>query len=279
MIVASSRAELDEGLDELRREGSGVALVPTMGALHEGHLGLVRAARASGAQRVVVSIFVNPLQFEDGADLARYPVDHARDLALLADEGADLAWTPRLADIYPEGHATRIEIDGPARGFEGDARPGHFSGVATVVSILFGAVRPDEAWFGEKDWQQLQVVRRLVSDLASPVSVRALPTVRDGDGLALSSRNRFLEPGMRALAPQVFRTLRAVAARLEAGDDVLDAVAEGIRNFGSAGIGVDYLALVQGATVRPIDACEPGARLITAVRLGTVRILDNIGIA
>ena len=277
-MVVKDRSELEHVLRDLRKDGDRVALVPTMGALHEGHLALVRAARAAGAHRVVVSIFVNPRQFENDADLARYPVDHARDLGMLAAEGVDVVWTPAVGDIYPDGHATSLRVGGPALGLEGAARPGHFDGVATVVAILFGAVRPDEAWFGEKDWQQLQVVRRLVADLSLGVSIRALATVREANGLALSSRNRFLDPRARDAAPLVDRTLRHTASRLAAGEVAAAAIADAVSAFEEAGFVVDYLTLVHGDTVRPIDKVERGARLIVAVRLGTVRLLDNVGI-
>ena len=255
-----------------------VALVPTMGALHDGHLALVRAARAAGAGRIVVSIFVNPRQFDNEADLARYPVERARDLGMLASEGVDLVWTPAVRDIYPDGHATSLRVGGPAIGFEGAARPGHFDGVATVVSILFGAVRPDDAWFGEKDWQQLQVVRRLVTDLSLDVAIRALATVREPDGLAMSSRNRFLEQDARAAAPLLSRTLRMTASRLALGEAAAPAIADAVSIFEGAGFVVEYLALVRGETVQPIEAGAPGARLIAAVRVGSVRLLDNVGI-
>ena len=278
MIAVRARSELANALRGLREHGRRIALVPTMGALHEGHLALVRAARAAGAPRVVVSIFVNPLQFENDADLARYPVEHARDAEMLASEGVDLVWTPAVRDIYPDGHATAVRVGGPAARFEGEARPGHFDGVATVVSILFGAVRPDEAWFGEKDWQQLQVVRRLVTDLSLAVTIRALPTVRDASGLALSSRNRFLAPAAREAAPLVHRTLRRTASRLRAGDAPADAIAEAATAFAEADFVVDYIALVRSETMEPITTPESDARLITAVRLGTVRLLDNVGL-
>ena len=278
MIVVKDRSELANAVRDIRASGRNVALVPTMGALHEGHLGLVRAAGAAGAHGVVVSIFVNPRQFENGADLARYPAEPVRDLEMLAAEGVDLVWTPAVDDIYPNGHATSLRVAGPALGFEGTARPGHFDGVATVVSILFGAVRPDEAWFGEKDWQQLQVVRRLVGDLSLAVSICSLATVREPNGLALSSRNRFLGPEARTAAPLVNRTLRLTASRLAAGEDPSAAIADATSAFEDAGFVVDYLALVHGETVRPISQAEAGARLIAAVRLGPVRLLDNVGI-
>ncbi len=278
MIVVKDRSELANAVRDIRDSGRNVALVPTMGALHEGHLGLVRAARAAGAYGVVVSIFVNPRQFENGVDLARYPAEPVRDLEMLAAEGVDLVWTPAVDDIYPDGHATSLRVAGPALGFEGTVRPDHFDGVATVVSILFGAVRPDEAWFGEKDWQQLQVVRRLVGDLSLAVSICSLATVREPNGLALSSRNRFLGPEARTAAPLVNRTLRLTASRLAAGEDAAAAIADATSAFEDAGFVVDYLALVRGETVRPISQAEAGARLIAAVRLGTVRLLDNVGI-
>ena len=265
MIVARTLAELREGCAGLH--GDGLALVPTMGALHAGHAALVDAARASGAA-VAASIFVNPLQFAAGEDLSRYPRDEAADLALLSAHGCDLVWLPDVATMYPPGEATVIEVAGPALGWEGTQRPGHFRGVATVVAKLFGQVRPDAAYFGEKDWQQLQVVTRMAADLLLPVRVMGVPTVRDADGLALSSRNRFLTPDERARAMRLPQVLMAAAkdGRLEEARAAL--AADGFR--------VDYLNLVDSATMRRLDAAVAPCRLVAAARLGAVRLLDNV---
>jgi len=244
-----------------------------MGALHQGHRTLVRNAVTSGAA-TVVSIFVNPLQFSPTEDLSRYPRDEAGDLAALEAEGCGLAWLPNVETMYPSGEATTIEVAGPAERWEGDARPGHFRGVATVCAKLFGQVRPDRAYFGEKDWQQLQVVKRMVADLLLPLEVVGVETVREPDGLAMSSRNRFLSTTERATAPLLYVTLRN-AARTTADPAGLEDARHALERGGFA---VDYFALVDGPTLAPIDAFQPGARLIAAARLGTVRLLDNIGI-
>jgi pantoate--beta-alanine ligase len=257
-----------------QRFGS-LALVPTMGALHEGHRALVRAAVDSGAG-VAASIFVNPLQFGANEDLSRYPRDEAGDLAILQACGCHLAWLPDTSSMYPSGSATRIEVAGPAEQWEGAARPGHFRGVATVCAKLFGQVRPNRAYFGEKDWQQLQVVKRMVADLHLSLEIVGVPTVREPDGLAMSSRNRFLRDEERAVAPQLHATLAAAADGLRNGHPV-DAVLENARRaLGRAGFRLDYLALVDAFTMSAATEMVPGARLIVAARLGSVRLIDNI---
>ncbi len=234
-------------------------------------------ASTSGAA-TVASIFVNPLQFAASEDLSRYPRDEAGDLAALKAEGCALAWLPDVATMYPVGEATTITVDGPAERWEGDARPGHFRGVATVCAKLFGQVRPDRAYFGEKDWQQLQVMKRMVADLLLPLEIVGIETVREPDGLAMSSRNRFLAPQERALAPILYRTLRAVAERLRGGGAAAGVLADATASLNGQGFEVNYLALVDGPTMVPIDAPTGEARLITAARLGTVRLLDNVGV-
>lgn len=246
-----------------------------MGALHAGHMALVAEAQRRGAA-TVASIFVNPLQFGPGEDLARYPRDEAGDLGQLRDAGCDAVWLPPVEAMYPPGAATRIEVAGPSEGFEGAARPGHFRGVATVVTKLLNQAQPDLALFGEKDWQQLQVIRRLVADLDIPTEIVPVPTVREADGLALSSRNRFLTPAERAVAPRLQQVLQATAARLAAGQAVADAEREAAEALRAAGFEPDYLRLVEAETLRPLDALRPPARLVAAARLGTVRLLDNI---
>lgn len=259
-----------------RAAGRRIALVPTMGALHAGHLALVTEARRR-ADAVVTSIFVNPLQFLPGEDLDRYPRDEAGDLAKLREAGCDLAWLPTPAVMYPPGAATVIEPAGPAEGWEGAERPGHFRGVATVCTKLFMMTRADVAVFGEKDWQQLQVIRRVVADLHLPLEIVGLPTVRDTDGLALSSRNQRLAPEHRARAAALPRRLDALAAALAAGRPAGDALAEARAALAAEGFGVDYLALVVPETLAPWPDGQTGeARLIAAARLGDVRLLDNI---
>jgi pantoate--beta-alanine ligase len=270
MLIARTRAELAAALPAF----AGPALVPTMGALHEGHLALLEHARSSGP--AVASIFVNPLQFGAGEDLARYPRDEAGDLAALRSAGCALAFLPGVADMYPSEAATTIEVAGPALGWEGERRPGHFRGVATVVARLFGLVRPATAWFGDKDWQQLQVVRRMVADLCLPVEVHGVPTRRAADGLALSSRNRFLTEQERSTAPSLARICVDLATRLRQGAAVEPALAQARAVLAQLGFGVDYLALVDPCSLRPITALDGPARLIAAAQLGSVRLLDNV---
>jgi len=275
MLIARTREELAQSLAALRADGAGVALVPTMGALHDGHLSLVAQARAV-CGHACASIFVNPTQFAPHEDFSRYPRDEAGDLAKLRAAGCDLAWLPGVADIYPAGDATVIEVTGPAQGWEGDRRPGHFRGVATVVAKLCGLARPDAAVFGEKDWQQLQVIRRMVGDLLLPVRVIGAPVVRESDGLAMSSRNRYLTPGERSIAPVVHATLAGVRAALARGVAAGDALADGEAALAGHGFSVDYLALVDGPTLLETKVVTPAARLIVAAKLGAVRLLDNI---
>ena len=275
MLIARTGEELAHATNALR--SGGLALVPTMGALHDGHLALLQTARQACAA-VAVSIFVNPTQFGASEDLNRYPRDEAGDLAKLANAGCDLCWLPRACDIYPPDDATMIEPAGPALGWEGAARPGHFRGVATVVAKLFGHVRPDVAVFGEKDWQQLQVIARVVADLRLGVRVLASPVIREADGLAMSSRNRFLAPRERAVAPALYSALRDAAAAIKVDGAVLHALGVARAAVMSAGMRLDYLALVDGASLREIDTAQEGARLIAAAQLGTVRLLDNVGL-
>ena len=268
MFVARTLSDLRDAVGELRASRGALALVPTMGALHDGHRALVRAAVTSGAA-TVTSIFVNPLQFGATEDISRYPRDEAGDLALLEANGCALVWMPDVATMYPDGDATAIDVGGPAENWEGAARPGHFRGVATVCAKLFGQVRPDRAYFGEKDWQQSQVVRRMVSDLLLPLSIVGVETVRERDGLAMSSRNRFLSATERARAPLLHAALTAAAR----GEHTLS---DARRRLNDAGFEVDYFALVDGPTLTEIAAPQPGARLIAAARLGSVRLLDNV---
>jgi len=255
----------------LRVAGKRLGLVPTMGALHQGHLALVAAARAAGADAVATSIFVNPLQFGANEDLARYPRDEEGDLAKLRAAGCDLVWMPPVAAMYPPGSATVIEVAGPSAGWEGDARPGHFRGVATVCCKLFLQAQADIAAFGEKDWQQLQVVTRMAADLDVPTRILPVPTVREADGLAMSSRNRFLSAEDRAVAP----VLHQVMTWCSTGATVLG---EGVETLRDTGFAPDYLALVEAETLKPLVArrADGPMRLIAAARLGTVRLLDNI---
>jgi pantoate--beta-alanine ligase len=275
MRIARTLAELRAATADLRASHGSIGLVPTMGALHDGHRALVHASVMSGAA-TVTSIFVNPLQFAASEDLSRYPRDEAADLAILEACGCALVWMPDVQTMYPPDDATTITVTGPAENWEGAARPGHFRGVATVCAKLFGQVRPDRAYFGEKDWQQLQVIRRMVSDVLLPLSIVAVETVRDPDGLALSSRNRFLSETERARAPLLHAVLKETARELAGGsstDGPLNAAREKLTK---AGFTADYFALVDGPTLAEIPKMAPGARLIAAARLGSVRLLDNI---
>ena len=261
-----------------RAAGERIALVPTMGALHEGHLALVRAGRER-AERVVVSIFVNPKQFAPTEDFSAYPRVADKDRAALAGL-ADLIFAPGTAEMYPPGFATEITVAGPSEGLEGAARPGHFAGVATVVAKLLIQCGPDYAIFGEKDWQQLQVVSRMARDLDLPVEIVPYPTVRDEAGLALSSRNAYLSPDHLATA----RKLNGVLARL-AGElrrrDLAEVLAEGRAELERLGFGpIDYLAVAGPETLAPLHVLVPGrpARLLVAARLGPVRLLDNMAV-
>jgi pantoate--beta-alanine ligase len=275
MLIARTLPDLRAATAGLRARADALALVPTMGALHDGHGALVAAGVASGAA-TIASIFVNPLQFAPTEDLARYPRDEAGDLAKLEAWGCALAWLPDVATMYPAGGATTIVPEGPAEGWEGAARPGHFRGVATVVAKLFGQVGAEAAYFGEKDWQQLQVVRRMAADLHLPVAVVGIPTVREADGLARSSRNRYLTEAERARAPALHQALSRAATALAGGAVAASALAAERTALERDGFAVDYLALVDGPSLRAIEAVRPGARLIAAARLGSVRLLDNV---
>jgi pantoate--beta-alanine ligase len=278
MRIARTLEDLRAACARLRARGRGLALVPTMGALHAGHLRLIDQALATGAA-CVASIFVNPLQFGQGEDLARYPRDEAGDLAALERAGCHLGWLPDVSVMYPPGDSTTIEVAGPAQYWEGVARPGHFRGVATVCAKLFGQVGADLAFFGEKDWQQLQVVSRMVADLHLPIRIVGVPTVREPDGLALSSRNRFLGECERRAAPVLFETLRTLAARLAKGQPAAEPLDQARLTLHDAGMKPDYLALIDATTLDPIEAARPPARLIAAARLGMVRLLDNVPVA
>ncbi|HEX7381300.1 MAG TPA: pantoate--beta-alanine ligase [Nevskiaceae bacterium] len=258
-----------------------VALVPTMGNLHAGHLALVNRARRE-AERVVVSIFVNPLQFGPHEDLASYPRSLEQDLAKLHEAGADVVFVPAVDAIYPHGYppATRVRVTGTvAETLEGALRPGHFDGVATVVSILFNLVRPNVAVFGEKDWQQLQVVQRMVADLGSGVRVVGEPVVRAADGLALSSRNSYLSAAERRRAPRLHAALQAVASELRAGRRDFPAVCARQRDALIAeGFAPDYLEVRRPDLELPVGA-DRRFRILAAARLGRARLIDNVGIA
>jgi pantoate--beta-alanine ligase len=254
-----------------------VGLVPTMGALHEGHISLSPRTADVNA-RTVVSVFINPTQFNDPADLAAYPHNFERDYELAAKAGADLIYAPHVTEVYPAGFATAVEVAELADRWEGEARPGHFKGVATVVTILLNSVRPTRSYFGEKDFQQLVIVRRLHRDLALPGEIVGCPTVRDGDGLALSSRNARLSLEERSAAVAIPRALFRMAELIAYGErssDPLIFAAQSILEE-EPRIGLDYLAVVDPETLEPIAEIIPGARALIAARIGSVRLIDNL---
>lgn len=277
--TATTVAQLRARVAHWRREGARIALTPTMGALHEGHLSLVELARQH-ADRVIVSIFVNPAQFGPNEDFERYPRTLAQDLALLETVNADLAWTPDVAAMYPAGFATSIGVSGPARAGLDDAhRPGHFDGVATVVAKLLLQTGADVAVFGEKDYQQLQVINQVVRDLDIPVQIIGAPTRRETDGLALSSRNRYLSAEDRALAPAIARVLSVCAERLRTGASAASVTADGARTLEAEGFRVDYLVARHASTLAGVESIADGPlRLLAAARLGATRLIDNIAV-
>lgn len=265
-------------LDSLKQGGGTVAMAPTMGALHDGHMTLVREAKAH-ADHVVVSIFVNPTQFGPNEDLSAYPRQEEADAALLRAAGVAILWMPTVAEMYPAGFATNIHIAGVSEGLCGAARPGHFDGVATVVAKLFGQVRPDFALFGEKDYQQLAVIRRLVADLNLRVEVIGVATARAADGLALSSRNAYLSADERAVAVALPRALDAAAHAIESGESVAAALANARAALSAAGFSrIDYVALCDAASLAPLESLDCPARLLAAALLGKTRLIDNIAV-
>jgi pantoate--beta-alanine ligase len=269
-----------ETVAEFRAARAGVAdlgLVPTMGYLHDGHLSLVARGKAE-CSAVAVSIFVNPTQFGPNEDLARYPRDLPRDLGLLEAAGVDLVFAPQSAEVYPPGFDTVIEVRGVTDVLEGAVRPGHFAGVATVVAKLFNIVQPTRAYFGQKDAQQSVVIRKLVRDLNLPVEVIVAPTVREADGLALSSRNSYLAPDQRAAAPAIYRALSAAKARFEAGERDADALREVMRAVIAAesSMQIDYISVADSETLGELAVVEDRALASLAVRLGATRLIDNL---
>ena len=267
---------LATAMADWRAAGEKIALVSTMGALHAGHVALVGEARKRAA-RVVATIFVNPLQFGANEDLDAYPRQEAADVALLGAAGCDLLWLPSAAELYPAGFATTVRVSGVSERWDGAARPGHFDGVATVVAKLFSAVRPDLAIFGEKDFQQLAVIRRMTADLGLGVDVIGAATVRTSDGLALSSRNAYLSPDELHRAVTLPQALEQARAAVLDGMPVAAVLAEAKQQLAAAGFGpIDYVALVDAATLEPLDVPAGEMRLIAAARIGKTRLIDNI---
>ena len=279
MIVRTVQ-DLRSAVRSWRRSGLSCALVPTMGALHEGHLALVRLARQSCA-RVVVSIFVNPLQFGPNEDLAAYPRREAADVAAATQAGAQLVFVPTVTEMYAPGHATTVHVVGLSEGLCGPHRPGHFDGVATVVTKLLLQALPDAAFFGEKDYQQLLIIRRLARDLDIPVRIEGMPIMREPDGLAMSSRNAYLSADQRRIAPELAATLGDMARTLaSSGGAVSQVVAAGKARLLAAGFSsIDYVEVCDAGTLAPVARVEGPARLLAAVRLGGTRLIDNVPVA
>lgn len=278
MQVVRSVVELRAVTGGWRQAGDSIAVVPTMGALHDGHLSLVAQAR-DACDRVIVTLFVNPTQFDRPEDLAKYPRTEDRDRAVLEPAGVDLLFMPGVDEVYPPGFATTVSVSGLTSGMCGDFRPGHFDGMATIVAKLFLMTGADRAFFGEKDWQQLQIVRRLAADLNIPIEVTGCPTVREADGLAMSSRNARLSPPDRAAAPALYAALTRAAQRLRGGEDpapALEAAREEILAGGFAR--VEYLDLRHPQTLTPLDRLDGPARLLAAAWLGPVRLIDNVAV-
>ncbi len=271
-------AELRAQIRRWRAVGETIALVPTMGALHAGHVALMEAARER-ASRVVVTIFVNPTQFAPTEDLSRYPRTLEADLDKAEAAGTHLAFVPDVAEMYPEGFCTTVTLTGPALGLETDFRPTHFTGVATVVTKLLLQALPDTAFFGEKDYQQLQVITRLARDLDLPMEIVGVPTIREADGLALSSRNIYLSEGDRAAAPALYRALCHAAQRI-ARDKLIDAAtAEARAAVIAAGFDLDYLEARHAETLAPLASpSEAPIRLLVAARIGGTRLIDNVAV-
>lgn len=276
VAIVRTRADLRALVAAWKAAGERVGVVPTMGALHAGHLSLVDAAKA-GADRVIVTLFVNPRQFNSAADLAAYPRTEEADARLLAPLGVDVLYVPDGAEMYPAGFATTISVDGVSAGLCGAYRPGHFDGVATVVTKLLLQTGADRAFFGEKDWQQLQVVKRMATDLNIPVRVIGCPTIREADGLAMSSRNVRLSAEERQIAPALWRAMQAAAEAIRGGADPAAVLAEARVRILSAGYReIEYLEIRSAEGLRPVaDLAEP-VRMLAAAWLGDVRMIDNI---
>lgn len=271
--VVRTRGALRKALDGAPRP---IGLVPTMGWLHEGHRALIQRARDENST-TVVSIFVNPRQFGDPADLEQYPRNEARDVAISAEEGADLVFAPTVDEVYPPGFDTTVQVGAVSRPLEGAARPGHFDGVATVVAILFGLVGAERAYFGQKDAQQLLVIRRMATDLALPTEVIAHPTVREPDGLAMSSRNVHLSPAERAAAPVIRKALLVARSRWEGGERSADALRQVMRDVlaDERLAEPDYVSVADAETLDELTSIEGPALLAMAVRFGSTRLIDN----
>ena len=277
MLVVNNPAALREQIGQWHREGRAIAFVPTMGNLHQGHLTLVEEARRHG-DKVVVSIFVNPLQFDKAEDLANYPRTLEQDCAALEAAGVDLVFTPTPEIMYPQGLASQtfVEVPGISSLLEGALRPGHFRGVSTVVTKLFNLVQPNVACFGEKDYQQLALIRKMVADMAMPIEIVGVPTVRAEDGLALSSRNGYLTAAERAIAPELARTMNWIAEQIEAGNSHLPSlVAQASQRLDNAGFRTDAIDIVDADTLESASAESQRLVILMAAYLGKARLIDN----
>jgi len=277
MEVLGDATQMQRRVSALRAAGRAIGFVPTMGYLHEGHLSLLRTARRNNPV-LAVSIFVNPTQFDRQEDLERYPVDLEGDLAKAAAEGADLVFVPEQKSMYPDGYATFVEVEGLTRRWEGTYRPGHFRGVTTIVAKLFHIVRPHRAYFGQKDYQQACVITRMVQDLDMDIEVVVLPTVREPDGLAMSSRNVNLTPGERRQAPVLYQALRWAADQVRRGERDARGLAEGMRRMIHQGTTatIDYVAVCHPSSLEPLETVEGPAVALLAVRFSKARLIDNL---
>lgn len=278
MQILRDLPALRDAVEALKSDGKPLVLVPTMGALHDGHMALVEEAKRHG-RHVAVSIFVNPRQFGPNEDLDAYPRREAKDAQMLNAAGVDILWAPSVEVMYPAGFATSIGVSGVSEGLDGAARPGHFDGVATVVTKLFNQVQPDVAIFGEKDFQQLAVIRRMVADLDLPIEIVGMPTQRAEDGLALSSRNAYLSDEERKAALALPRALGEAKRQMEKGEPVAAALAKAIATLAGAGFApIDYVTLVDAGTLEPMALLDRPARLLGAAKLGATRLIDNIAV-
>lgn len=277
MEVLGDATQMQRRVSALRAEGRAIGFVPTMGYLHEGHLSLLRTARRNNPI-LAVSIFVNPTQFDRQEDLERYPVDLEGDLAKAAAEGADLVFVPEQKSMYPDRYATFVEVEGLTRRWEGTYRPGHFRGVTTIVAKLFHIVKPHRAYFGQKDYQQACVITRMVRDLDMDIEVVVLPTVREPDGLAMSSRNVNLTPGERRQAPVLYQALRWAADQVRRGERDARGLAEGMRRMIQQGTTatIDYVAVCHPSSLEPLETVEGPAVALLAVRFSKARLIDNL---
>jgi pantoate--beta-alanine ligase len=279
VAVVRTVPELRKAVDEWRRRGERVGLVPTMGALHAGHASLVRRAREEAA-RIVATIFVNPTQFGPNEDFSKYPRELASDLEKLGEEGTDLCFAPAVEEMYQDGFSTSVHVDGPAKAdLEDHFRPTHFQGVATIVAKLLNQARADVAVFGEKDYQQLLVIRRMARDLDIATQILSAPTLREADGLAMSSRNVYLSPQERAVAPTLYRELEASARRIREGEPIGHVMSDARETIAAAGFSIDYVEARHGETLARIARRNEGpVRLLVAARIGKTRLIDNLAV-